>query len=130
MTLHGHTPMKFINGLTILLIYQLAGEITVLLLRIPLPGPVLGMIMLFLTLVVRRRSAQSLELASNSLLSHLALLFVPAGVGIIVHFERIVEEWFPLTVALLASTVITMIATAAIMLGSIRLLAHGDRRDE
>jgi holin-like protein len=122
--------MKFINGLTILLIYQLAGEITVLLFRIPVPGPVLGMIMLFLTLVVRRRSAQSLELASNSLLSHLALLFVPAGVGIIVHFERIVEEWLPLTVALLASTVITMIATAAIMLGSIRLLAHADSRDE
>jgi len=88
------------------------------------------MIMLFFTLVARRRSAQSLELASNSLLSHLALLFVPAGVGIIVHFERIVEEWLPLTVALLASTVITMIATAAIMLGSIRLLAHGDSRDE
>jgi len=122
--------MNFINGITILLIYQLAGEITALLLRIPVPGPVLGMIMLFFTLVARRRSAQSLELASNSLLSHLALLFVPAGVGIIVHFERIVEEWLPLTVALLASTVITMIATAAIMLGSIRLLAHGDSRDE
>ena len=122
--------MKFINGLTILLIYQLAGEITVLLLQLPLPGPVLGMIMLFLTLIASRRSATSLELVSNSLLSHLALLFVPAGVGIIVHFDRIIDEWLPLTVALLASTVITMMATAAIMLGSIRLLARDDKHDE
>ncbi len=44
--------MNFLNGVTILLIYQLVGEISVLLLRIPVPGPVLGMIMLFLTLLV------------------------------------------------------------------------------
>mgnify|MGYP001827805910 CR=1 FL=1 len=121
--------MTFLNGITILLIYQLAGEISVVLLRIPVPGPVLGMIMLFLTLLVRNRPTGSLGETSTALLSHLSLLFVPAGVGIIVHFDRLIEEWIPLTAALVVSTVVTMIATAAIMRGSVRLLLRDGNKN-
>jgi len=115
--------MNFLNGITLLLIYQLAGETSVLLLRIPVPGPVLGMVMLFLTLAFRGKSSASLDSASSALLSHLSLLFVPAGVGMIVHFDRIIHEWLPISVALVLSTVITMAASAIIMLASSRLLS-------
>lgn len=121
--------MTILNGITILLIYQLAGEISVLLLGVPVPGPVLGMIMLFLTLLVRNRSSESLDATATALLSHLSLLFVPAGVGIIVHFDRIIEEWIPLTAALVVSTVVTMMATAAIMRGSTHLSSSGDDKN-
>ena len=114
--------MPFINGITLLLLYQLAGEICVLLLGPPLPGPVLGMIMLLITLIIRGRVDESLDGSSTALLSHLSLLFVPAGVGIMVHFERIAGEWLPITVSLLLSTLVTMAATAAIMLLATRLL--------
>lgn len=114
--------MNFINGLSLLLIYQLAGEISVLLLGIPMPGPVLGMIMLLLTLIIRGRSTAALDNASTTLLSHLSLLFVPAGVGIMVHYDRISHEWLSISTALILSTVITMAATALIMLGVSRLL--------
>lgn len=122
--------MNFLNGITLLLIYQLAGEISVLLLRIPVPGPVLGMIMLFITLVWRGRSSTSLDSASTALLSHLSLLFVPAGVGMMVHFDRIINEWLPISIALILSTVITMAATAAIMLASRCLLAKKVQKDD
>ncbi|MDT8451280.1 MAG: CidA/LrgA family protein [Gammaproteobacteria bacterium] len=122
--------MNFLNGITLLLIYQLAGEISVLLLRIPVPGPVLGMIMLFITLVWRGRSSTSLDSASTALLSHLSLLFVPAGVGMMVHFDRIINEWLPISIALILSTVITMAATAAIMLASRRLLTKKVQKDD
>lgn len=121
--------MNFLNGVTILLIYQLVGEISVRLLNIPVPGPVLGMVMLFLTLAIRRRSSESMDEASSALLSHLSLLFVPAGVGMMVHFDRIANEWMPISIALLLSTVITMAATAGVMLGLKQLVAkrgHGD----
>ncbi|MEJ2321483.1 MAG: CidA/LrgA family protein [Gammaproteobacteria bacterium] len=121
--------MHFINGITILLIYQLAGEISVRLLGLPIPGPVLGMVMLFATLLLRGRAGDSLDTASTALLSHLSLLFVPAGVGMMVHFERIAGEWLPITIALLLSTLITMALTAAIMLGVSRLLSRGARGD-
>ena len=122
--------MKFLNGVTLLLIYQLIGEFSVLLLRIPVPGPVLGMILLFLTLMLRKRSGESLDSASSALLSHLSLLFVPAGVGMMVHFDRIANEWLPISVALLLSTILTMAVTAAAMLGSRRLFGARVQEDD
>jgi holin-like protein len=107
--------MQFLNGITLLLVYQLVGEITVRLLGLPIPGPVLGMVMLFITLMIRGKAPESVDQASTALLSHLSLLFVPAGVGMMAHFGRIADEWIPITLALLLSTVITMVATALIM---------------
>lgn len=48
--------MQFLNGITLLLVYQLAGEITVRLAGVPIPGPVLGMVMLFITLWIQGRT--------------------------------------------------------------------------
>lgn len=107
--------MQFLNGITLLLVYQLVGEVTVRLVGLPIPGPVLGMVMLFITLMIRGHTPASVDQASSALLSHLSLLFVPAGVGMMAHFGRIADEWLPITLALLLSTVITMVATALIM---------------
>ncbi len=107
--------MQLINGMTLLLIYQLAGEVSVRLLGLPVPGPVMGMVMLFLTLMIRGRVVKAVEPASSALLSHLSLLFVPAGVGLIVHFSRLGNEWLPIGVTLLLSTIITMAVTALVM---------------
>ncbi len=118
--------MQFLNGITLLLVYQLAGEITVRLAGVPIPGPVLGMVMLFITLWIRGRTPESVEQASSALLAHLSLLFVPAGVGMMAHFDRIADEWLPIVLALLLSTVITMIATALIMQLTTRWLVKPD----
>lgn len=115
---------NFLSGITILLIYQLVGEVSSRLLQLPVPGPVIGMMLLFATLMLRGGLEPTLDVASNALLSHLSLLFVPAGVGVTVHFGRIGGEWLPIAVALLLGTVITLAATALIMLGVIRLLAR------
>jgi holin-like protein len=56
-----------------------------------------------------------LDEVSDGLLSHLSLLFVPAGVGIMVYFHRIASEWLPIGLTLLLSTVITMVTTALTM---------------
>lgn len=126
--------MNFLNGITLLLVYQLAGEVTVRLLSLPIPGPVLGMVMLFLTLMVRGNTPEPLENASSALLSHLSLLFVPAGVGMMSHFGRIADEWLPITLALFLSTIITMVATAGIMQITSRWFTRpenaGGQRDE
>ena len=126
--------MNFLNGITLLLVYQLVGEVTVRLLSLPIPGPVLGMVMLFLTLMVRGNTPEPLENASSALLSHLSLLFVPAGVGMMSHFNRIADEWLPITLALFLPTIITMVATAGIMQITSRWFTRpenaGGQRDE
>lgn len=114
--------MKFLNGITLLLIFQLLGEITTIALKLPVPGPVLGMTFLFLTLVLRGNVSPSLDLASDSLLAHFSLLFIPAGVGVMAHFDRLSAEWLPITIALILSTLITVTGTAAIMALANRLL--------
>lgn len=114
--------MNFINGITVLLIYQLVGEVSVLYLKLPVPGPVMGMILLFVTLLIRRKTPESLNTAASTLLSHLSLLFIPAGVGMMVHFERIGNEWLPISLAIILSAAITIVATALIMLGCHYLL--------
>lgn len=116
--------MPLINGITLLLIYQLAGEVSVRLLGLPVPGPVMGMVMLFITLMIRGQMAKAVEPASTALLGHLSLLFVPAGVGLIVHFNRLGNEWLPISVTLLLSTIITMAVTALVMQWVTRLTAR------
>lgn len=124
--------MQFLNGITLLLVYQLVGEVSVRLAGVPIPGPVLGMVMLFLTLWIRGAVPESVGTASSALLSHLSLLFVPAGVGMMAHFNRIADEWVPITLALLLSTIITMVATALIMQFTTRWLGRstGGQGDE
>lgn len=96
---------------TVLLVYQLIGEVTVRALQLPLPGPVLGMLLLFMTLLLRGGVPASLQTVSNRLLSYLSLLFVPAGVGIITHLTLLQSESLPLIITLLVSTILTMVVT-------------------
>ncbi|QTR50617.1 CidA/LrgA family protein [Candidatus Thiothrix anitrata] len=116
---------NFLNGMTLLLVYQLVGEVSTRLLHLPVPGPVLGMLLLFITLLLHKRVEPVVEAASSALLSHLSLLFVPAGVGVMVHINRMGEAWLPITVALIAGTLITLAVTALVMQGVHRLLAKG-----
>lgn len=73
------------------------------------------MALLFATLAVRGAVAPELRDTANGLLSHLSLLFVPAGVGVMTHFTRLGDEWLPIAVALIASTLLTVAVTALTM---------------
>lgn len=101
--------------LTVLLLCQLSGEIIVTALLLPIPGPVLGMLLLFLALVVRRRRSPGFEGFTRGLLQHLGLMFVPAGVGVILHLELLAEAWLPIGGALLFGTAITIVVTGWLM---------------
>ena len=93
-----------INGLLGLLTCQLLGEVGVRLLHLPIPGPVLGMLVLFGYLSLRRPSAGSgVVRASDGLLKHLQLLFIPAGVGVITMFGEIGHAPLPLLAGLVVS---------------------------
>jgi holin-like protein len=102
-------------AITVLLVYQLVGEVIVQAVGLPVPGPVVGMLLLFLSLALRGGAPGWLQGTAQTLLSHLSLLFVPAGVGVMLHFHRLAAEWLPIGVALVASTVITIGVTALVM---------------
>jgi len=104
-----------IAALTQLLLFQLAGEVVARGLELPVPGPVLGMAFLFAALVLRGEAGAELDAASQGILRHLSLLFVPAGTGIVVHMHRVADEWLPIVLALVVSTLAALAVTALTM---------------
>ena len=98
-----------IGHLTLLLSFQLAGEVIARTLGLPLPGPVIGMALLFAALLaVPRLSA--VQPTAKVLLAHLSLLFVPAGVGVVGHLDRFGSDGPAIAAAILGSTVLAILA--------------------
>ena len=118
-----------INTLTLLLLYQLVGELLVRLLGLPIPGSVIGMILLFLTLLAKGRAGEELRSGTGALLQHLSLLFVPAGAGIMLHLQRVGDEWLPITLALVISTFAGMAVTALVLKAMIGKTASDSDKD-
>ena len=95
-----------ILALALLLGFQLVGEVIRLALGLPVPGPVIGMVLMLVVLIVRRGPTPELRDTAGGLLQNLSLLFVPAGTGVMLHFNRLGDEGLAITVALVASTLL------------------------
>jgi holin-like protein len=103
-----------IASLALLLSFQLVGEAIRLAIGLPIPGPVIGMVLLFAVLVLRGGPGRELANTSGGLLQHLSLLFVPAGTGVMLHMQRLGDEWLPTLVALVGSTLLGLAVSAAV----------------
>jgi holin-like protein len=119
-------PLKFI---ALLLLCQLFGEVFVVWTGLPVPGPVVGMVLLFGGLALHGGVPDGLGRVVDSLVSHLSLLFVPAGVGVMLHITMLREEWLAISVALVLSTVLTIAATGVLMVMLIRWIENRRRED-
>ena len=104
-----------LNAMTLLLLFQLLGEGAVRLAGLPLPGPVAGMLMLLAWLIWRRRSPRELDETVEVFLRYLALLFVPAGVGVMLYLDLLAQQWLVLGVTIVASTAVTLLVTGLTM---------------
>jgi holin-like protein len=101
--------------LTLILGLQLAGEVLRIALSLPVPGPVIGMGLLFFGLLLRKRASPELETTAFALLENFGLLFVPAGVGVMLYFPLLAAEWRPVLAALVGSTVAAIAVTGWLM---------------
>lgn len=116
-----------ISGLTWLLGCQLAGEVVVRLTGLPLPGPVVGMVLLLVLLQLRRpRPEATVFRAADGLLRHLQLFFVPAGVGVVAYLGVIGGQAAPIVVALAASWAAGLLAVAGLTVALVRDRVPGE----
>lgn len=107
--------MKLIVGVLILFIYHQTGEWLMHLIGWPLPGAVVGMLLFFLTLLALREPPQVVAVGAEFLLRHLALFFVPAGVGMVLLLDLIRDQWLAMLISLVASTVLSLLFTGWLM---------------
>jgi len=107
--------------ITLLLVLQLTGEVIQVASGVPVPGPVIGMALLFAGLLLRwwitgiEACPAGLVDTAQGLLRYLALLFVPAGVGVMVHVHLLADQWLPISAAVIVGTLLTIAITALVM---------------
>jgi holin-like protein len=124
-----------LRALALLLVCQLAGEGLARELGLPVPGPVIGLVLLAAGLLTAGRfgflRAERIEdtdlgRTATGLLGHLSLLFVPAGVGIVQHGGTLLRNGPAIVLALVLSTVLALAVTAL----TFRAVAHLVRAPE
>jgi len=121
--------MTALRGLALLLLFEAAGEALVLLLKLPFPGPVVGLVLLLAALrwqAVREPARAAAEL----LLAHLSLLFVPVGVGVVTHLELVAHHGAQLVAVIVLSTWIGMAVTALLLRALLRRGAGPEERSD
>lgn len=108
--------MRGLRGLAWLLVFQSIGEVLSRGFSLPLPGPVLGLILLVPALrfaLVREPVAE----CADFLLSHLSLLFIPVGVGVMTHLALLSQYGGRMLVVIALSTWVGLAVTALVLYG-------------
>ena len=117
----------------LILFCQLIGEIFVRALHLPMPGPVIGLVLLLVLLFARDRlgllargplRSEGVEQVSRGLLANLSLLFIPAGVGVVQKLDVLAEHGIAIIVILAVSVLVTLLATVATFLAVSRLMTR------
>ena len=125
-----------IASLSLILLCQLAGEVIERALGVAVPGPVIGLMLLLILLLARDRFAfiargplqgDGVEDASRSLLAHLSLLFVPAGVSVVQKLDLVAAHGLAFAAVLAVSVLVTLLVTVATFLLASRLMSRGGR---
>lgn len=114
-------------GLVVLLLAQMVGLALSALLGLPVPGVVIGIVLLVVLGLLRptRAVLRVAEPAATPLLAHLQLLFVPPGVGILLELDSLAQNALPIALAVGGSFVVTLLVAGTMLQA---LLRRQDRR--
>ncbi|MCI3927228.1 CidA/LrgA family protein [Paenibacillus sp. TRM 82003] len=112
------------RGLAILFLFQLLGTAIERFAGVPLPGNVIGLVLLLGTLTLGWVKLEWVEDAASFLLKHMMLFFAPLIVGTMVFFPLIGREWAAIAASLLLGTAVVILVTGA----TAKWLTPGGRR--
>ena len=110
-----------LKSVFIILLYQLIGELFQKFFGLSIPGPVIGLVLLLLTLLIiqkRQRAFLIKEDLFNSaevLLNYLPLLFIPVGVGVVMHLSLLEDNLTSVVLVIILGTLLTLALTGFVM---------------
>lgn len=114
-----------LDGLLVLLLFQVLGEALVHFTGLPLPGPVAGMVLLLTALLFRGAWLERTAPVADFLLRHLTLLFFPLAVGLVMQWSRYAEHGTALLTAVVGGTLLVIPAVALLLQWLMRRRSHG-----
>lgn len=109
--------MKYLRELLIILSIYLLGEFISKYFNFPLPGNIIGMLILLTLLCLGIIDVKKVENVSNFFLDHLAFFFIPAGVGLITSLALLKDTWLQILMVCLLTTIFTIGVTGRIVQG-------------
>ena len=104
-----------LKGIIVLLLFQFIGECISKFFQLLVPGPVIGMVLLLVFLLLKKGSFHSLDNAVALHLRYLPLLFIPAAMGIITQIDIITQEFWAIVIALFVGTLVALVFSAKFM---------------
>lgn len=119
-----------LGAIALLLVCQLAGEAVHRFAGVPVPGSVIGMAFLLVWLAMVRRERPSLEAVTGWLTAHLAIMFVPAAVGLMNEGPVLARHGLAIAVATVVSTLLTLAVTALVFQWAVKRMEHKDREPD
>lgn len=118
-------PMLY--AITALFALQLLGEAIVHFTHLPLPGALVGTLLLLAALIVHGRTPQALERVGTVLLQNMMLLFIPVIAGVMLEFDNLARQWQPFVLACIVGAAITFVATLLSFRWMLRWQARKDQ---
>ncbi len=103
-----------------LFICQLVGEFIVQWTHLPVPGPLVGMGLLFVALLFRGQVPEALDRTADKLFSHMMLFFIPIVTGVMMHFERVANEGLAFIAACVIGSAVSLVVTALTLQSMLR----------
>ena len=104
-----------LQGILTLLLFQFFGECFVKLFALKIPGPIIGMVLLLLFLLLRKSSFPALDVSVSWLLRYLPLFIIPAASGIITQIDTISNEAFAILSSLIVGTFLALAFSAKLI---------------
>jgi holin-like protein len=125
-----------LRSIFVIFFFQLLGEFLKKFFEMRIPGPVIGLILLLVTLIFLKKFKKTAIVnlkadvvnTSNYILSYLSLLFVPIGVGVVMHLSYLENNLFRVLIIVFISTILTIGGTAFLMEKINRKLIKNDRK--
>lgn len=121
--------MKLFRETIIILGIYLLGELISKGLSLPLPGNILGMIILLILLCTNIIKIEKIENISSFFLDHLSFFFIPAGVGLISSFNSIKDSILSILLLCIITTIIVLLTTGYVVQGMIKIKENKKRKD-
>ena len=94
--------------LLIIFAFLAIGELVVWLTDVPIPSSIIGLLLLTAALHLKIVKLRQVEGVADFLVKNLGFFFVPAGIGVMVHFDLIAKQWMPIVVASVVSIVVVL----------------------
>ncbi|MCT6868580.1 CidA/LrgA family protein [Apibacter sp.] len=107
--------MKLISQLGIILLLYFIGELIVFILQIKIPGSIIGMLLLLVSLQLNILKVEDIKEVATFFLNNMLILFIPLGVGLASEWDLISKEWLAIIISIILSTFIVLLIVSLLI---------------